>query len=195
MPSPASVDEKDEVSDRDMRRQLWTLLAAMLVAFLIAVLAYSFFLLNAEVACYFASNKIYMGIWPPNLRDADVLLNAGYPAQDSCILLSTRSMIGAVMLLYIVYLFISQVWVRDRRYIPKLIPISAFLIFGYMYVSTKAISTGPATFYSISTSSGVAVNIIKSYVKICGLYLGVSLLVQRIFALLRLKYNLGRGFK
>ncbi|PDS67834.1 hypothetical protein CO653_05505 [Rhizobium anhuiense] len=178
-----------------MRSQLWALLAALLIALIIAVLAYSFFWLRTDVACYLASNSIYMGIWPPNLRDAEVLLRAGYAAPDSCILLSTRSIISAVMLVYILYLLLSQVWIRDTIYIPKLIPISAFLIAGYLYSSTKAISTESASIYSISTYSGVAVNIIKSYAKICGLYLGIALLIQRTFALFRYKYNISRGLK
>ncbi|RVU11930.1 hypothetical protein EOS93_08940 [Rhizobium sp. RMa-01] len=172
-----------------MRRQLLALLGAVLIAFIIAALAYIFFLFHADVACYLAHNSIYMGLWPRNLHDADVLLGAGYPVPDSCILLSMRSIISAVMLIYVFYLFFSQIWGKDTKYIPNLILISAFLTLGYLYTSMKEISTEPASIYSISTHSNVAVNLIKSYVKICGLYLGFSLLIQRIFALLRLKYN------
>lgn len=175
-----------------MRRQLLLLLFAVLVALVIAVLAYGFFLLNVETACHLASNSMYMRIWPPNLQDADVLLGAGYARHDSCILLSTRSVISAVMLIYFIYLLVSQVWVKDTSYVPKLIPISVFLFLGYLYTSTEVISTAPASIYSISTHSGVEVNLIKSYVKICGLYIGLSLFIQRMFALLRVKFNTGR---
>ncbi|MGO7297172.1 hypothetical protein ACC718_10170 [Rhizobium ruizarguesonis] len=192
MNTPKSANEKEEKADKEMRRQIWVLLFVVLVTFIIAVLAYGFFLLHAETACYLVESNIYTGIWPPNLQDADVLLGAGYARPDSCILLSTRSVISAVMLIYIFYLFVSQIWIKDVGYVPKLIPISMFLILGYLYTSTKVISTEPASIYTISTHSGVVVNLIKSYVKICGLYLGISLFIQRMFALLRLKYNTGR---
>ncbi|PDT26885.1 hypothetical protein CO660_25815 [Rhizobium sp. L9] len=188
-----SANGKEGEADKEMRRQLWELLSAMLVTFLIAVLVYGFSWVHAEGACYLASNSIYMGIWPPNLRDANVLLEASYPVPDSCILLSTRSMISAIMLIYLFYLFVSQTWVKDASYIPKLIPISVFLTLGYLYIATKAISTEPASLYSTSTHSGVVVNLIKSYIEICGLYLGFALFVQRMFALLRLKHNAGRA--
>jgi len=190
-----SADERTEASDKEMRRQLCALFAAGLIAFVIAVLAYSFFWLHAEAACYLASNSIYVRIWPPNLQDAEILLRAGYSVPDSCILLSTRSMISAVMLIYIFYLFASQVWIKDRQYIPSLITASVILIFIYIFTSTRAVSTEPASIYTISTHSGVAVNLIKSYFKIYGLYFGFSLFIQRMCALFRFKYNTGRGIK
>ncbi|MBY5784467.1 hypothetical protein [Rhizobium leguminosarum] len=190
-----SANREAEMSDKEMRRQIVTLLFAVVVAFLISALAYVFFLLHPEAACYLASNPIYIGIWPPNLQDANVLLRAGYAIADSCILLSTRSIVSVVMLIYIFYLFVSQIWVKDTSYVPKLIPIAAGLILLYLWTSTKAISTEPASIYTVSTHSSVAVNLIKSFVKICGLYFGFSLLIQRMFALVRLKYNTGIGLK
>ncbi|MGO7455620.1 hypothetical protein ACC684_27555 [Rhizobium ruizarguesonis] len=188
-----SSDEKKATSDKEMRRQLWALLGAALIAFIAATSAYIFFMFHADVACYLASNSIFMRLWPRNLRDADILLGAGYPVAESCILLSMRSITSAVMLIYVFYLFLSQIWVKDTKYIPNLMLISAFLTFGYLYTSMKEISTEPASIYSISTHSSVAVNLVKSYVKICGLYIGFALFTQRTFALFRLKYNTGRG--
>ncbi|WP_080635873.1 hypothetical protein [Rhizobium leguminosarum] len=181
------AEEEEQGLDAEVRRQVIGLLIAVIGTFFIAGSAYAFFLLNAEAACALASSNVYLGLWPPNFRDADILARAGYAAHDSCILLSTRSIISGAMLAYVVYLLISQIWVRDRRYIPNIIFIAIALTSIYAWTSTKPISTEPASIYSISVYSSVFVNLIKSYVKICGLYFGSALLIQRLFALLRFK--------
>ncbi|MGO7341498.1 hypothetical protein ACCT08_15160 [Rhizobium johnstonii] len=183
--------EEAKKLDVEVRRQFAELIVAMIATFFVAALAYSFFLFHVDAACAFASNKVYLGLWPPNLRDADILARAGYPARDSCILLSTRSIINGAMIVYICYLLISQIWVRDRRYIPNIIYIAILFTLIYGWTSTRPISTEPASIYSISIYSGVFLNLIKSYVKICGLYFGLSLLIQRLFALLRFKSKVG----
>jgi hypothetical protein len=181
------ADEEEQRLGAEARRQVIGLLIAIIGTFFIAASAYVFFLLHAEAACSLASSNVYLGLWPPNFKDADILARAGYEAHGSCILLSTRSIISGAMLAYVVYLLISQTWVRDRRYVPNIIFIAIALTSVYAWTSTRPISTEPASIYTISIYSSIFVNLIKSYAKICGLYFGFALLVQRIFALLRFK--------
>jgi hypothetical protein len=170
-----------------VHKQMVHLLIYLVITLCVSFLSYILLTLYGNSSCLLLGNHFFVGLWPINFSDIEILKSFGYPAIDTCTLILTRSTTSGTMLIYIFYVLVSQLWVRESYYNSSLIPLFVFLVLLMTITSLIPISQKAATLYSQSVYSAVSVNSVKSFAKICMFYSVVSLLIQRIFGLIRLK--------